>query len=70
MKYLKEILLTGYQIINSNQFKACDKLIHHKTSTVAKHILSVTVKCLEISDYLESKNIKIDRTPNTCFSKS
>ena len=61
MKILNEILIVGRPIIKSEAFADCMQIRHHKNTTIAQHMINVTVTCLKISNFLESKGFKIDR---------
>lgn len=58
---LEEIKKEGMAIINSPHFQKCLQTQHHLNTTIGDHMINVTIKSLEIANYLEKHNFKIDR---------
>ena len=58
---LKEIKKEGKEILESKRFKKCLNTSHHFNTTIGQHMINVTVKSLEIANFLQKHRFKIDR---------
>ena len=50
MEILNEILIVGRPIIKSEAFADCMQIRHHKNTTIAQHMINVTVTCVNHPD--------------------
>ena len=60
-RVLKEVMSRGKVIIESDLFRRCNHVIHHKRTTAAMHMLHVACMSLAICNFLEHFNVYIDR---------